>query len=130
LNLELISVAVVEHAGRFLIGRRPEGVPLAGKWEFPGGKVHDGESPEAAAARECLEETGLAVTIVAPYPEVVHQYDYGRVHLHFFTATPVDASVQPRPPFRWVQRDQLSQYDFPEANAALIEFLTGRADGK
>ena len=44
-----IAVAVVRYDGKFLIGRRPEGVPLAGLWEFPGGKVHAGETPEAAA---------------------------------------------------------------------------------
>jgi mutator protein MutT len=55
-----IAVAVVEHQGRFLIGKRPDDAALGGYWEFPGGKVEQGESPADAAIRECLEETGVA----------------------------------------------------------------------
>src|SRR5262245_23048023 len=84
-----IAIAVVEHAGRYLVGRRPEGVPLAGLWEFPGGKVRDGETPEKAAASECLEETGLEVHVGQAYPEVVHAYEHGQVRLSFFACTPV-----------------------------------------
>ena len=78
-----IAVAVVEHRGKYLIGRRPEGAALAGLWEFPGGKVEPGESPADAARRECLEETGLDVVVGAPYPEVVQQYDHDRVRSAF-----------------------------------------------
>ena len=67
-----IAIAVVEHAGRYLIGRRPDGVPLAGLWEFPGGKVQLSETAEQAAERECLEETGLEVAVGEAYPAVVH----------------------------------------------------------
>ncbi len=127
LDVTPIAIAVVQQADRFLIGRRPEGVPLAGKWEFPGGKIRDGETTEAAAIRECREETGLEVTIVAPYPEVSHEYDHGRVRLHFLAAAPIDPTAQPRVPFRWVAAGQLGQYEFPEANAELVAFLSGRA---
>ncbi len=100
-SLTTIAIAVVEHDDHFLIGVRPEGVPLAGFWEFPGGKIQPDESPEAAAARrECLEETGLDVVIGAAYPEVVHQYDHAKLRLHFLAARPVDAKVTPQPPFR------------------------------
>ncbi len=57
LNATRIAIAVVEHDGNFLIGLRPSGAVLGGLWEFPGGKVEPDETPEAAAARECLEET-------------------------------------------------------------------------
>ena len=122
-----IANAVVQHADRFLIGRRPEDVPLAGKWEFPGGKIRDGETPEAAAMRECREETGLEVTVVAAYPEVSHEYDHGRVHLHFLAATPVDPATEPKRPFRWVPANELGEYEFPAANAELVAFLSSRA---
>lgn len=55
-----IAIAVVQHADQFLIGQRPAGLVLSGYWEFPGGKIQLGETPEAAAVRECLEETGLS----------------------------------------------------------------------
>ena len=58
-----IAVAVVERDGSFLIGLRTAGLSLAGMAEFPGGKVEPGESPSAAAVRECLEETGLQIEV-------------------------------------------------------------------
>ena len=93
-----IAVAVVRHAGRVLIGRRGAGVPLAGLWEFPGGKVREGETAEEAAARECLEETGLAVHIAGTLAEVVHPYEHGPLRLCFLAAEPVDPAVVPRGP--------------------------------
>jgi 8-oxo-dGTP diphosphatase len=121
-----IAVAVVEHEGRFLIGRRPEGVPLAGLWEFPGGKVELGEKAEQAAVRETGEETGLAVEPLGRFPEHVHQYDHGRVHLVFVACRLVDPSAaQPRPPFCWVAREELASYAFPEGNRGLIALLSG-----
>src|SRR5688572_2665955 len=88
-----ISIAVVEYDGNFLIGERPEGAPLAGYWEFPGGKVEPGEDPRHTAARECREETGLEVDIGVEYPEVMHQYDHAKLHLHFFKAQPKEFSL-------------------------------------
>lgn len=119
-----IAVAVVEQGGCFLIGRRPAGVPLAGLWEFPGGKVDPGETAEQAAARECLEESGLAIEVGAPYPAVVHQYDHDRLALEFFACRPVEPKAPPKPPFRWVALAELATYPFPAANAVLIELLT------
>jgi 8-oxo-dGTP diphosphatase len=118
-----IAVAVVQHRGRVLIGRRPAGVPLAGLWEFPGGKVRQGETAQQAAARECLEETGLAVRIVRAYPEAVHQYEHGSVRLHFFAAEPMDAAAEPSGPFVWVPVAELGRYQFPPANAAVLRRL-------
>lgn len=118
-----IAVAVVEHRGKFLIGRRPEGVALAGLWEFPGGKVRPGETPADAARRECLEETGLEVTVGAPYPEVVQQYDHDRVHLHFFACSLVDAHVPTPEGYRWVAPGELAAYEFPRANEGLLALL-------
>lgn len=121
-----IAIAVVEVDDRFLIGVRPEGVPLAGYWEFPGGKLQPGETPVEAARRECLEETGLEVLIGAEYPPVVHEYDHAKLRLHFFAARPVNAAQAPRAPFRWVPRSELGQFTFPPANERLVRFLLER----
>ncbi|HUY88392.1 MAG TPA: (deoxy)nucleoside triphosphate pyrophosphohydrolase [Pirellulales bacterium] len=118
-----IAIAVVEHDGRYLIGRRPEGVPLAGLWEFPGGKVQTGETARQAAARECLEESGLEVAVGEAYPAVVHRYSHGQVALEFFACRPLDPRQTPKPPFRWVPADELGQYQFPEANGGLVDYL-------
>jgi 8-oxo-dGTP diphosphatase len=119
----LIAIAVVEQEGMFLIGQRQPGVALAGLWEFPGGKVEPGESPEAAAIRECREETGLEVTIVGEYPEHMQRYDHGCVRLRFFHCVPAGKCADPTQPFRWVKREELTKYPFPNGNRALLSQL-------
>src|SRR5262245_61664041 len=121
-----IAIAVVEHEGRFLIGQRPAGVPLAGLWEFPGGKIQPSETAEAAAVRECLEETGLHVAPRFAYPSHVESYDHDDVELHCIACSPSSgSSLVPRLPFRWVPRHELSNYDFPQGNRGLLRILTG-----
>jgi len=118
-----IAIAVVEHHGMYLIGQRPAGVPLAGLWEFPGGKVQSDETPEEAAVRECREETGLDVNVVGRYPNVEHQYEHGHVSLAFFACRLANADQRPIPPFQWVAAARLGDFQFPAANAALIDSL-------
>jgi mutator protein MutT len=116
-----IALAVVEHAGGYLIGRRPPNVPLAGLWEFPGGKVQANETPAEAAARECLEETGVSVRVGREHPPIQHDYTHDPLELHFFHCTPVDAAAQPREPFRWVEAGDLVALEFPPANRAILD---------
>jgi 8-oxo-dGTP diphosphatase len=120
-----IAIAVVEQDGHFLVGQRPPGVPLAGLWEFPGGKIEPDETPESTAVRECLEETGVEVAPLFRYPEHIETYDHGRVRLHFIACRPQSAkpAKSPREPFRWVRRTDLAGLEFPAGNAALIELL-------
>jgi 8-oxo-dGTP diphosphatase len=118
-----VAIAVVEHEGRFLVGTRPAGAPLAGFAEFPGGKVHPGETPAVAAARECWEESGMTVQVVEEYLSTIHRYDHGLLEIHFFRCRPLTAGIQPRFPFRWVPAQELSSLRFPAANAALTDLL-------
>src|SRR5262245_435828 len=119
-----IAIAVVEHEGRFLIGQRPAGVPLAGLWEFPGGKVQAGETPEEAAVRECREETGLIVEPVFRYLTHTHEYGQGRVELHFIACRPSEhRELSAKPPFCWVERKSLQNYEFPAGNREIIARL-------
>lgn len=120
---QLIAVAVVECDGRYLIRRRPEGAPLAGYWEFPGGKALSGETAEAAAARECLEETGLAVRAVGRLAEVDHQYDHGALRLSFERCACVDSTAKPKGGFEWVDGTALSAYRFPPANETVLRLI-------
>ena len=118
----LIAIAVVEHEGRFLIGRRNDERALGGLWEFPGGKVEPGESPQEAAVRECLEETGLEVEIRGQLLEQTHEYDHDCLRLCFFACRPRFPCL-PREGFIWVARGELNKYEFPAGNAALLKQL-------
>lgn len=121
--MTLIAIAVVERDGEFLIGRRPEGVPLAGLWEFPGGKVESGETAEHAARRECWEEAGLAVEVLHEYPPHAQDYAHGRVELRFFACRLTSPEQSPRTTFQWVSRVELANYQFPEGNRELLSLL-------
>lgn len=120
-----VSIAIVEQDGRFLVGRRSDHLPLGGLWEFPGGKIEQGESPRAAAVRECREETGLRVR--ASHSLLVHQqvYEHATITLHFIACEMCDATQSPQAPFEWIARSELSQLQFPAGNAPLLKLLTG-----
>lgn len=120
--VQLIAIALVRRQADILIGRRPADVPLAGLWEFPGGKVEPGESAEDAAVRECLEETGLHVAVLQDCATKTHEYDYGTVRLRFFYCQATDTGV-PQGSYRWVPRSDLANYEFPAANAEIVKLL-------
>lgn len=123
-----IGIAVVESAGRLLVGVRDHQSVLAGLHEFPGGKCHPGESPTECAVRECYEETGLRVDVLELLAHVQHQYDYGLVDLTFVLCCPKDAASAAElcPPFRWVPVNEIPQLNFPEANRRVIDQLIDR----
>jgi 8-oxo-dGTP diphosphatase len=121
-----IGIAIVEHAGRFLVGQRAEDSPLPGLAEFPGGKCLEEETPAECAIRECREETGLQVVPVRLLDERAHDYPHGRVELHFWLCEPADAGriEETHRRFRWVSQEELKTLDFPEANRHVVNLLT------
>jgi len=120
-----VAIAVVEHEGRFLVGQRSRHVPLGGLWEFPGGKIKVDEAPQAAAARECLEETGLRVHVTHCLLFHKQTYSHAEITLHFFACLPVDPQTPPNPPFEWIARGDLAKLQFPDGNRPLLERLLG-----
>ena len=127
-----IGIAIVEFDGQYLVGTRQVGQALAGLAEFPGGKCEPGESSEDCAVRECLEETGLSVTAEHLLDRIHHEYDHGRVDLHFwicrvkeFSDDPVRNMPQLTNEFEWKSVDELRGLSFPEANAGILKLLTG-----
>lgn len=128
-SIKSIGIAVVEHAGRYLVGIRAPDVPLAGYAEFPGGKCLEGESPEACAVRECHEESGLLVTVERLLLRREHSYPHATVDLHFVLCHPTEAASvsDEHRGFRWIPREQLESLKFPEANEPLIAMLMGAA---
>lgn len=124
-----IGIAVVEHAGRYLIGTRgPSGV-LAGYAEFPGGKCLPDELPEFCAIRECHEETRLAITVERLLLRRNFKYSHGIVDLHFYLCHPADpASVaSDHNGFGWIPASELSSLKFPAANAPVVAMLVDAA---
>jgi 8-oxo-dGTP diphosphatase len=120
-----IGIAVVEHERRYLVGIRGPGVPLAGFAEFPGGKCAAGEPAADCAQRECLEETGLQVSVERLLQRLEFEYPHGRVDLHFFLCHPLDpvGGASQQGTFRWVTLADLKTMQFPEANADVINLL-------
>ncbi len=117
----VVVAAVIEQHGRFLVARRLEGTHLAGYWEFPGGKVHDGETREAALTREIAEELRCGISQVREIFHTAHAYPERTVELSFYRAelrgVPHAALGQE---LRWITRDEFASLEFPPADAELI----------
>ncbi|HEY2118009.1 MAG TPA: (deoxy)nucleoside triphosphate pyrophosphohydrolase [Candidatus Acidoferrum sp.] len=128
----IVVAAVIERADRrILIGQRRHNDTSALKWEFPGGKVHNGETLEAALARELREELGVTVTKSREIAEVLHQYaNYPeQLEIHFFAAQFLEPDITPivYEHIVWALPKELANYDFLAANRELVANLaTGK----
>jgi 8-oxo-dGTP diphosphatase len=122
----VVVAAVIEEDDAFLVTRRQKGVHLAGLWEFPGGKIDEGETHHAALAREIREELDAEIEIGELVFHVRHAYDDRAVALYFYRCT---LNGQPKPllgqEMQWVPRAQLATLGFPPADEELIRLLTG-----
>jgi len=120
----VVTAAVVEVGGRFLVTRRQKGVHLEGFWEFPGGKCDAGESLDACLLRELREELNIDARIGAEILSTRHDYPDRSVELHFFSC---ELLGRPAPQLgqemRWVSREELSALRFPPADEQLIALL-------
>jgi 8-oxo-dGTP diphosphatase len=128
-----VAIAVLwrrqPHGVEVLIARRKPGAHLENLWELPGGKVEAGETPVAAAAREALEEVGLAVDALEPLRIVEHAYDDRAVVLHaFISSTPVHGEARPlqAAECRWAPLASLDDYEWPAANRPILEEVRRR----
>lgn len=118
-----VAVAIVAGQGGYLVGLRPAGVPLAGLAEFPGGKLRADETPQQAAERECLEETGIRVRAQSILETVVEHYAHGLIEVNFVACEALDTGGTPRASFRWVAAADLGSLEFPKANAKILQRL-------
>ncbi|GMW06927.1 MAG: 8-oxo-dGTP diphosphatase MutT [Gammaproteobacteria bacterium] len=122
----LVAAAVIRDAsGRVLIARRPPGRPLAGSWEFPGGKIAAGETPREALARELREEIGIEVRAAAPFIRYRHDYPGRAVVLDVWTVA--EYTGEPRAlegqALRWESVDRLMAAGLLEADRPIVEAL-------
>jgi 8-oxo-dGTP diphosphatase len=121
------AVALVDVDGRVLLARRPEGKSMAGLWEFPGGKVHPGETPEAALIRELKEELAVdtAETCLAPFTFASHRYAEFHLLMPLYVCrrwrgTPQALEGQQ---LAWVRPTRLGHYPMPPADRPLVALL-------
>ena len=120
-----VAAALIFDSDRLLIAQRPLGVHLEGLWEFPGGKREPGETYEACLLREIREELGCEVWVGSVLHESEHAYPEKGVRIRFFHCQLVSGIPEPLEctALRWVSTDSLGQFQFPEADQALIEQL-------
>jgi 8-oxo-dGTP diphosphatase len=130
--MKTVVAAVIERDDRrLLIGQRRRNDTSPLKWEFPGGKVRDGEPPEAALARELQEELGVTLVKSVELGRVRHQYagTTDELEIRFFAAAIAESELVPRTfeQIAWALPKELGNYDFLAANRELIaQLATGR----
>ena len=121
------AAALVDADGRVLIAQRPEGKTMAGLWEFPGGKVGPGETPEHALIRELGEELGIdvAANCLAPFTFASHRYEDFHLLMPLFVCRVWNGSVRPLEgqALKWVRPVRLGDYPMPPADRPLVAML-------
>ena len=128
MKMVLVSaVALIDPDGRVLLAQRPEGKSMAGLWEFPGGKIEAGETPEVALIRELQEELGINTweSCLAPLTFASHSYDDFHLLMPLFACRKWDGTPQSREDqaLKWVHANQLRDYPMPAADVPLIPIL-------
>jgi mutator protein MutT len=120
-----VAAALVFRGDKLLITQRPQGSHLAGLWEFPGGKREKEETFQECLVRELAEELGIEVTVGDLFETIVHNYPEKTVRLKFFYCRWSRNEPRPLgcPAFQWIGRGELSQYEFPPADAVLLQRL-------
>ena len=126
-----VVAAVIERDGRYLITQRNASAVLPLLWEFPGGRVEDGETDEQALSREVQWRTGTRIKVVGKLGEHHHTYPRYDVHMTMFQCLLDDAADNPEPraanvnDLRWVPSTELKNYEFPPADETTMDKLLG-----
>ena len=123
----VVAVVLIDRDGRVLLSQRPSGKSMAGLWEFPGGKVENGEVPEEALIRELREELGIDTwcSCLAPLSFASHSYEDFHLLMPVFVCrkwvgspTPMEGQA-----LKWVNRDKLKDYPMPPADIPIIAVI-------
>lgn len=120
-----VVAAVIWRDGKYLGVKRPEGKPMAGQYEFPGGKVEPDESVRAALVRELREELDITPTSIAFFQEKEHSYSHISVHLHFFHVRAFEGELSPREgqELEWLTPEEGKDRPFLEADQDIVAQL-------
>ena len=123
----VVAAALVDSDGRVLIAQRPEGKQLAGQWEFPGGKVEQGETPETALIRELQEELGITVRQACLAPFVFASHTYESFHLlmplYLIRRWEGEPEAREHKALKWVRPNDMRNYEMPPADLPLVAWL-------
>ena len=126
-TLLVAACALIDIDGRVLIGQRPAGKALAGLWEFPGGKVEPGETPEACLIRELDEELGIGVThaCLAPFVFASHALETAHLLMPLYLCRRWEgfATAREHEALAWVRPDAMGDYPMPPADVPLVAWL-------
>lgn len=127
--IEVVAGLIEDDRGRLLACRRPDNKHLAGKWEFPGGKLEPGESPADALVRELREELGITVEPGAPLTAVVHDYGRGPIRLIPILCTITEGVAHPHEhdEIRWCSAGELAGLDLAEADLPILAEWVARS---
>jgi 8-oxo-dGTP diphosphatase len=120
-----VTAAVLEKDGRILIARRKRGDRLADKWEFPGGKLEEDETPEVCLRRELQEELGIDVVVGGFVGRSSHRYPHGEIELLAYRVTHLagDFQLHDHEEIRWVLPTNLPSHDFSAADIPIVKLL-------
>ena len=128
--LLVVAVALVDSKGHVLLAKRPEGKKMVGLWEFPGGKLQDGETPEFALCRELEEELGIETRecCFAPLGFTSHSYDDFHLMMPLYVCRMWKGEPEPKEgqELAWVKPNDLAQYEMPAADIPLIYQIQDR----
>lgn len=120
-----VTAAIIINKGRVLIAQRDDKQKLAGKWEFPGGKIEPGETAEECLKREIKEELGIKIEVDKFFAESIYHYVTGTIKLIAYEARWVEGEYKlaAHSQIKWVKPDELGNYDFSPADLPFIEKL-------
>ncbi|WP_371372773.1 8-oxo-dGTP diphosphatase MutT [Sporomusa aerivorans] len=124
-----VTAAIIQHKENILIARRPPGDPLAGKWEFPGGKIEPGETPEECLRREIKEELSIGIVVGDFFAESIYNYPAKTIRLYAFWSAWLSGEIELRShdTVEWVNIEDLKKFDFAPADIPFINKLQGNS---
>lgn len=120
-----VTAAIISDNGKVLIAKRKPAAKLASLWEFPGGKLEDGETPEHCLKREIYEEFEIDVEVGKHLGTSVYEYDFGTIALMAFTTKVVSGEMKlnDHTEVAWVEAEDLSRYEFVPADLPFVEMI-------
>lgn len=123
--MKKVTAAIIKDKNRILIAKRHSKDPLGGKWEFPGGKVESGETPEECLVREIREELRVEVKIGSFYDNSVYSSQDHDIHLLFYWAEVINGEMTPvvHDDLKWTTIKQLANFDFAPADIPIVKRL-------